>query len=68
MPTNLRNGNTRNKFRGSTSDATTSLALIVPLIIMSFGDFNPQNWPYSSFENNTGHTDGPTDTTSYRDA
>ena len=31
--------------------------------------FYPQKWPCSSFENNTGQTEGPTDRrTSYRDA
>ena len=30
--------------------------------------FYPQKWPHSSFENNTGRTDGRMDATSYRDA
>ena len=32
---------TRNKYRGGTSDATTSSSLIVPLILMSFDNFLP---------------------------
>ena len=44
-----------------TSDATASSSLIVPLIMMPFDDFNPHKRPYSSFENDTGQTDGRTD-------
>ena len=45
-----------NNYRGGTSDATTSSTPIASLMT-----FNPQNRPYSSFENNTGQTDGRTD-------
>ena len=53
-----------NKYRGGTSDETTSSSLIISLIFISFNDF----LPYSLFESNTGPKDGPTDTTSYIDA
>ena len=33
--------NRKNKYRGGTSDATTSSSLIVSLIVMSFDDFLP---------------------------
>ena len=44
--------NGKNKYRRGTSDATISSSLTLT--------FNPQTRPYSSFENNTGHTDGQT--------
>ena len=49
-----------NKYRGGTSDATTSSSLIVSFICHLM-TFYPQKRPYSSFEDNTGHTDGRTD-------
>ena len=61
-----------NKYRGGTSDATTSSSLIVSLFMMSFDDFWLSKQRFSSFKNNAGpsygRTDGRTDMTSYRDA
>ena len=49
------------KYRGGTSDATTSSSPIVPLFMMSVDDYSPSKQPYSLFENNWEWTNGPMD-------
>ena len=59
----------RNKYRGGTSDAITSLSLIISSFMISFDDFYTQNGHicYSNITRD-GRMDLRTDTTSYRDA